>query len=162
MIGSLLWLVLGLANIVAGLLAAAPLLAVKAPQLKTVYEKLTPFRNVVGVATLVIGLASFVWALLHLAPLSSILPQASALVVGVFLGKELLMRKPALAEASAASGAAAQKAAAAADAAAAKAQELLVKYQSKVALLDLYQVPIGIACMVLGVLHLLMGGAALL
>jgi hypothetical protein len=49
--------------------------------------------------------------------------------------------------------------AAAADAAAAKAQELLVKYQSKIALLDTYQVPIGIACIVLGALHLLIGGA---
>jgi hypothetical protein len=159
MIGSLLWLGLALANIIAGLLAAAPLLAVKAPQLSKVYQQLTPFRNLIGVITLIIGAVSFIWALLHLAPLSSILPQLSALAVGLFLGKELLMRKPALAAASAAGGASAQKVAAAADAAAAKAQELLVKYQSKIALLDTYQVPIGIACIVLGALHLLIGGA---
>ncbi|MCX7004371.1 MAG: hypothetical protein NTV22_14010 [bacterium] len=156
MLGSLLWLGLALANIIAGLLAAAPLLAIKAPQLAVVYRKLTPFRNLIGVLTLAIGVLSFLWALLHFSLLSGILPQLSAMAVGLFLGKELLMRKPAMA---AASGASAQKVAAAADAAALKAQELLIKYQSKIALLDVYQVPIGIACIVLGVLHLLISGA---
>ncbi len=156
LLGSLLWLGLALANIIAGLLAAAPLLAIKAPQLAGVYKKLTPFRNLIGVITLAIGALSFIWALLHFALLSGILPQLSAMAVGLFLGKELLMRKPALA---AARGASAQKVAAAADAAALKAQELLTKYQSKIALLDVYQVPIGIACIVLGVLHLLISGA---
>jgi len=156
MFGALLWLGLALANIIAGLLAAAPLLAIKAPQLAVVYRKLTPFRNLIGVLTLAIGVLSFLWALLHFSLLSGILPQLSAMAVGLFLGKELLMRKPAMA---AASGASAQKVAAAADAAALKAQELLTKYQGKIALLDVYQVPIGIACIVLGVLHLLISGA---
>jgi len=152
-----LWRVLlaGL-NILAGLLAAAPLLTVMVPQLKAVYGRLTPFRNLVGVAALMMGLVAFLLCLVTFHPLSSVLPQVSAIAAGLFLGKGLLLKKPALAPAGAASGAA-QKAQAAVD----KMQELYAKHQDKVALLEEFQVPIGLACLALGVLHLLIGGVVL-
>ncbi|HNV70066.1 MAG TPA: hypothetical protein PKO06_10230, partial [Candidatus Ozemobacteraceae bacterium] len=95
-LGSLFWLALVVANLVAGLLAAAPLLNAKAPQLNALYHTITPMRNVLGVAALAIGLLCFVRALiLYFAPLADLLPQLAAVVTGLFLGKELLLKKPA-------------------------------------------------------------------
>ena len=188
--GRLFWLALIAANIVAGLLAAAPMINKKVPQLAAVYEKLTPLRNLLGVVALAIGLICFLRVtILHFAPHADILPQISAIVAGLFLGKELLMKKPkedekaenakeeaikeepqeeqaenaapggeqveaameAASDAAEAAGEAAEKAAHA-------AQDLLIKHREKIEQLEKHQVPVGIACIVLGVLHLLIGG----
>ncbi len=191
--GGWFWrLLLSVACIVAGLLAAAPMINKKAPALAKLYETLTPLRNILGVAAMAIGLICFVVALLHLAPFGNILPQVAAIVTGLFLGKELLMKKPpadaekkeeekkeepekekeknpdapAGAEQVEAAMEAAEDAAEAAGEAAEKAalaaQDLLIKHKEKIEALEKYQVPMGIACLVLGVLHLLAGGFPLI
>ena len=75
------------------------------------------------------------------------LPQLAAIVVGLFLGKEMSFKKPAE------TGDEASKAE--------KVQEKIAAYEAKIDLLEKYQVPLGIACLVLGVLHLLLGGLPL-
>jgi len=152
LIGTLFWLGLAFGNIVAGMLAAAPLLKQKLPQLNKVYEKLTPLSNIIGVIVLAIGALSLLGAVLQLFMLrfvifSNILPQIAAIAVGLFLGKELLLKKPNLSD----------KAGEAAE----KAQELLRKYDDKIKMLEMYQIPLGLSCIVIGLLHLLISNAPL-
>ena len=205
--GRIFWLALAAANIVAGLLAAAPVINKKLPQLATLYAKLTPLRNLLGVVALAIGILCFLrTTLLHFAPHADILPQLSAIVAGLFLGKELLLKKSELAEqaetstgeaaagtgeaaagtgeaaegeasaaadgeakenaapggekveaAMEAAGDAADAAGEAAEKAASAAQNLLIQHKEKIERLEQHQVPVGYTCIVLGVLHLLMG-----
>lgn len=189
MMGQYFWLGLVLVNLVAGLLAAGPLLRTKVPQLEPVYAGLAPLSALVGVAALAVGLLCFLRATLFwFSPVADLLPQAAAVLAGLFLGKEILLKKPAEAgptapapatapapEAGAAAPAApgeptgqqkveaaAAAAAESAQKAALAAQELLIKHREKIEALEKIQVPIGIACLVLGLLHLLAPGIALL
>ena len=158
--GTIFWLALVFGNILAGLIAAAPLLKQKVPQLNALYEKITPVANIIGVTILAVGVLSLLGAVLQLfllrfVILSNILPQVSAIAVGLFLGKELLMKKPNLEKISKVSDSdVAKKAEEVAENATLKAQELLTKYDDKIALLEKYQVKIGLACIIIGVLHL--------
>lgn len=171
--GRVFWLSLIVGNLLAGLLAAAPLLTVKVPQLKKAVDSLTPLRNLIGVVVLAIGLLAFLRMLLfHFAPFADILPQLSAILAGLILGRELLLKKrvPAAASALAAPAdgtandakamamGAAHKAEAAAKMTAQKAQDLLIQNQRYIEKLEKQQVPIGIACLALGLLHLLFSG----
>ena len=166
--GTIFWLALVFGNILAGLIAAAPSLKQKVPQLNALYEKITPVANIIGVAILAVGVLSLIGAVLQLfllrfVILSNILPQVSAIAVGLFLGKELLMKKPKLENISKVSESdAAKKAEQVAENATLKAQELLTKYDDKIALLEKYQVKIGIACIILGVLHLFLSNLPLI
>jgi len=181
------WL-LAMANILAGLLAVAPLVTRKLPQAKGFYDKITPFRNLIGVVVLCIGVVSLLWCLVTLHPLANLLPQLAAIVAGLFLGKELILRKPALvaatppagpvdspAQAPASPGGpeqakgfaigsakeAGHKAGEAVETVARKAQDILIRHRQLLDQLDKYQTPIGIACLVLGILHLIIGGRIL-
>ncbi|RLD10262.1 MAG: hypothetical protein DRI44_06485 [Chlamydiae bacterium] len=152
LINTLFWLGLALGNIIAGILAAAPLLKQKIPHLNKVYNKLTPLSNIIGVIVLAIGTLSLLGAVAQLFMLrfvifSNILPQLAAMAVGLFLGKELLLKKPNLPD----------KAGKTAE----KAQELLKKYDDKIRLLEMYQIPLGLSCIVIGLLHLLISNAPL-
>jgi len=149
---TLFWLGLAFGNIVAGLLAAAPLLKQKHPNLNKIYDKLTPLSNIIGVIVLVIGTLSLLVAVLQLfllrfVILSNILPQLFAIAVGLFLSKELLLKKPDLPDEV---GKAAEK-----------AQELLIKYDDKIRMLEMYQIPLGLSCIVIGFLHLIISNAPL-
>ena len=76
-------------------------------------------------------------------------------VLQLFLGKELLMKKPKLENISKVSESdAAKKAEEVAENTTLKAQELLTKYDDKIAFLEKYQVKIGLACIIIGSLHL--------
>lgn len=143
-------ILLSAANIVAGLLAAAPLLKVKVPQLGKMYDALTPLRNMLGVVILAVGVLSLVRAVLFcgFALFADLLPQLAAIVVGMFLGKEMIFKKPAV------TGEEATKAE--------MVQEKIAQYEAKIAMLETCQVPLGIACLVLGILHLLVGGFPLI
>ena len=132
-------------NWVAGLLAAAPLLNIKVPQVKKITDALSPLRNGIGVTVLAIGLISFLRSLVfHFAVFSDLLPQVSAILVGLLLGKELLLKKR-------------ETAAAAAQ----KVQDVLERNQRFIEKLEQKQVPLGVACLVLGLLHVVMGGVVL-
>ncbi len=149
-------LILGTGLILCGLLLAAPLISSKVTASAPIYEKLTPFRALIGVATLAIGVIWLVMSLMS--PLSSILPIAAAIISGLYLGLELLMKKPA----NSASDQLGEKAGAAADAAVVKAQALLEKNASKLKMLEKLEVPIGLSCLVLGVLHIVVGNMTFL
>lgn len=134
--GGLFWLLLVVANILAGMLAASPLLKVKVPQLEQFYQKMTPFSNILGATALVIGLITFLINLVfYFSPLDSILPQLSAMLVGLYLGKELLVEKIANV----------------------KVQDSLQHIDK----LEKYQTPIGLICIGLGILHLFIGSVYL-
>ncbi len=150
--GTVFWLGLALGNIIAGMLAAGPLLKQKIPQLNKVYEKITPLTNIIGVIVLAFGALGLLSAVLQLfllrfVILSNILPQLGAIAVGLFLGKELLLKKPNLPD----------KAGEAAE----KAQELLKKHEDKIRMLEMYQIPLGLSCIVIGFLHLIISNAPL-
>lgn len=181
------WL-LAMANILAGLLAVAPLVTRKLPQAKGFYDKITPFRNLIGVVVLCVGAAALFWCLVTLRPLANLLPQLAAIVAGLFLGKELLLRKPAMVAATPPAGPAdspaqataspagpeqakgftigsakeaGHKAGEAVETVARKAQDILIRHRRLLDQLDKYQATIGIACLVLGILHLIIGGRIL-
>jgi hypothetical protein len=171
-LGRLFWLALIVVNLAAGLLAAASLVKQKVPQLEVVYAKLTPMRDLVGLVALAVGILCFLRVtVFHFSPLADILPQLTAVLAGLLLGKERLLRKVAPApEATSEEGAgeepgglegAAEAAGDAAKKAAHAAQDLLIKHREQIERLEKYQVPVGIACLVTGLLHLLMGGVIL-
>ncbi|NLF38594.1 hypothetical protein GX586_04070, partial [bacterium] len=138
--GTIFWLALIGANVLAGLLAAAPLLKVKAPQLAAFYANIAPLRAVVGVIVLAVGVGSFLRNLVFfLAPFADLLPQLAVVAAGLFLGKELIMQI----------------------AGGTKAADALAKQQAKIDAIERYQVPIGLACLVLAVIHLFFGGIVL-
>lgn len=140
----------------AALLCSGTLLA--GPKLKlpeTILNKLTPFRPVVGVATLATGAVLLFFNLFS--PFSDLLPQIACMVAGLFLGFELLIKKPsklATAEGDDLTNKAGQNV----DEAIRKTQDFLSGQKQRIHKLEQYQVPMGIACLALGVLHLLAGG----
>ncbi len=135
--GTMLWLLLALANIAVGLLAAAPLLQAKVPALNALYATLMPLRAPIGFIVVIIALVIFLKNLLfHFAIFADLLPILAALAAGLVLGKEMIVGVLA----------------------GTKAGAVAAEQQGKVALLEGVQVPLGIACLVLGVLHLLIGG----
>jgi len=174
--GGVLGLLLATALLVCGLLLAAPVVQAKLPQLGFVYEKLLPKRGVFGVAMLAIGVLVLLVNLLS--PWQDLLPVVAALLGGLVLGIEILVRKPArsmadsiggleatngtVAKVQVKTGDTAVKAAAAADAAIDKVQQVLIKNQEKIRKLEAFQVPIGYACLALGILHLMMGSVVFL
>ncbi|MHC4550419.1 MAG: hypothetical protein ACYTEZ_16760 [Planctomycetota bacterium] len=159
--GTLPRLLLVVALLCSGLLLAGPFLTTKVGALAPVVGMLKPLRAVIGVATLALGAVFLLVNLFSLAPLADLLPQAAAIVAGLFLGLELLLRKPA-ALATPEGETVAKKAGEKVDAAVAKTQEFLASHQESVRKIGTYQVPLGIACLVLALLHLLAAGATFL
>ncbi|MHC4819703.1 MAG: DUF5336 domain-containing protein, partial [Planctomycetota bacterium] len=142
-----------------GLLLAGPFLTTKVAALAPVVGALQPIRPVIGVAALVIGLVLLISNLLS--PLSDFLPQVAAIVAGLFLGMELLLKKPARL-ATAEGEDLAHKAGQKVDAAVEKTQAFLAKHQGSVKKIEKYQIPLGILCLVLALLHLVGAGATFL
>jgi len=99
------------------------------------FGPLKSVRGIVGVATLIVGLVFLVFSLAS--PFSNILPQAAAIVTGLFLGLELIISTSARN---------------------AKAEELVKKSEGSIRRLAKIQVPLGWACLGLGAIHLLLGG----
>ena len=180
-IGWAVRLTLSLALIAAGLLAASTVIVPKVSALAAPLESLKPHSATIGVVTLGTGLVSFVLSVLSFSPLAHILPQVSAVAVGLLLGKSILLKKPegkpaepvnepsavsedqekneehkdeALADKAAE---AATKAAEATEEAAKAAQELLIKNKELFDKLEKIQVPMGFSSVALGILHLLGG-----
>jgi len=142
-----------------GLLLAGPFLTTKVAALAPVVGMLRPIRPLIGVATLVIGLVFLISNLLS--PFSDLLPQVAAIVAGLFLGLELLLKKPARL-ATAEGDDLAHKAGQKVDAAVEKTQQFLAKHQESVKKIEKYQIPLGILCLVLALLHLVGAGATFL
>jgi len=133
-------LILTLALLVSGVLLLEKFAQARVPALGRLYGVLVPLRPIIGVATLGIGVVLLVMNLFS--PISDILPQAAAIVAGLFLGLELLLRKR--------SGSAVGK-----------VQELLAAQEEKIRKIGKYQVPLGLACLALGLIHLFAGQVTL-
>lgn len=152
--GIIFRLLLVIPMLLCGLLAATPLLKTLNPQLALLLDKLTPLKVIIGVVGLGVGVLLLLKNLFYLSPLADILPQAIVIVTGLFLGMELLMSKRLPEVPNGTDKGKGAEAMQAASSAATKAQDLLVKHKAKLESLQQYQIPMGIACLVLGFLHL--------
>jgi hypothetical protein len=83
-------LIFGLLLILAGLIGAQTMVAARYPDMKPFLEKLAALTMPVGLLIGLIGLLGFLCNLVRLAPLASLLPQAT----GVLLGILFLKKKP--------------------------------------------------------------------
>ena len=138
--GAPLWLGLILANLVAGLLAAAPLLKKVVPPLGKMYAGLDPVTPELGFIVLIVGLVGLLANIvMRFAPLADLLPQLAAIVTGFVLGRGLVVQIM--------SGA--------------KVKAPVERGAAQASALDALRVPLGIACLVLAVLHIVMGGVIL-
>lgn len=147
--GWVLWLLLALANIAAGALAAEGFLAAKLPPaVQTYLLKGKSMRSGIGATALVVGLLCLVWSLIALRPLSGLLPELSAIAVGLVLARPILANRVQIAANAAAS------APTEAPGFALKAQRAL---EAQATRLETLQIPLGLAAIALGVLHLLLG-----
>jgi len=144
-------LLLVVALLASGLLLVGPALSARVPALGSLLGLLTPLRAIIGVSTLGIGVVLLVLNLLS--PFSDVLPQVAAIAAGLFLGLELLLRKRSGAE----SGEGHKV-----DAAVDKAQEFIGRQKERIGKIGKYQLPLGIACLVLALLHLFGAGAPLI
>jgi len=170
--GLLLRLILGLTLLVAGLVAATPMIKEKtiikekAKWLPGICDRLTPLRTQIGVTVLVVGMVCFLKTLVFdFAPLVDLFPQLVAVLLGGVLSKELLFRaKPAQVTSVIAEGSAtgvAHMVELARDEAHKVSQftvDILQAQQDRVAWLEQHQVNLGLLALAAGLIHLLLGG----
>lgn len=147
---SVFTLVLALALLGSGVLLVRPFVTSRAPALDSLYKLLVPLRSLVGVATLGIGVVLLILSLLS--PISDILPQAAAIVAGLYLGIDLLVKKrpePDTPEGEDGKRQAGKSAVAAVG----KAQDFLAGREQSIRKIEKIQVPLGVACLVLALIH---------
>lgn len=156
--------------VVLGLVAAAPFVETRVPALKSALAVFKPVAPMLGVAAL--GLGATALTLSIFSPLRDVLPQAAAIVVGLMMGLDILIKRTSLLttevpsqpndtapddlkqKAHEAVGVATE----AAKQAVTKAQDLLIEKQASIRRLDAVRVPIGMGCLVVGLMHLVLGG----
>lgn len=169
-----MWLLLALGNGAAGFLAARRWLEAKIPSLGGLYQVLAPHAQSIGLAVLIVGGVSLIESLLSLSLFSNILPVLSAIVVGLLLSIDVLLRTPRVSQverfgappvegvsnepAESPDAGPAERAGRKAGLFARHLQHLLSTYRQR---LDAAAVPIGLCAMGLGVLHLLIGSVLL-
>jgi hypothetical protein len=145
-------LFLGLACIFGGFIVITPLLTDKNPALQRFNEKLTPYKIIIGLAILIIGVVKF-FVPYHgegraLIPVfGDFLPAVLAIVVGIFISIEFLESLKKAKEEEVKEEAAGE----AVDEAAVETKESFwTRFKS---VLQRYQYPIGFASMLFGLLH---------
>ena len=181
-LGLVLRIVLAALLLVGGLVAARPIVKSKVAALGGVCDAMAPMAAKIGVIMLVVGLLCFLRALvLHFAPFADLVPQVLAVLVGLVLAKSILIREPKPVAAEGSSAEAADTADAAVEQegasapgdtmaqaketaaqAAQKAQDLVYKSKDKIEKLERIQVPLGLACLAAGIIHVIAGGLWLL
>jgi hypothetical protein len=149
---ALFMLLLVAALLVSGVLLVGPAI----PALGPLLGMLTPLRPLLGVSTLGIGVVLLLFNLLS--PFSDILPQAAAIIAGLFLGLELLLRRAPNGQGNDPQAQAERKV----DAAVGKAQDILEGQKEMIGKISGFQTPLGAACLLLALLHLFASGAPLL
>ncbi|MFD2205627.1 hypothetical protein [Kiloniella antarctica] len=91
-LGSLLWVALILINLLGGLmLAQARLVPIK--QVHNLIERLSPHKNAIGLTAAAIGIISFILTSLSLNLFAGIIPQVTALLVGIILAQKSINEK---------------------------------------------------------------------
>ena len=170
-VGFILRLILGLTLLVAGFVAGATLIKERVPQLAAISDKISTFRTQIGVTALVVGIVCFLNALLFaFAPLSDLFPQLVAVLIGVVLSKELLLRETAPTQAvdadteSASSGVAklTRQVEDQLNKTTQWSKGTLVSQRDRIVLLEQNLIPLGLVSLAAGLIHLLLGGIVLL
>jgi len=151
--GSLLWrLVLGLVLIAGGAVAARKLLAGKVPPLGKILSALGGLALPLGCILILLGLGGFLCNLARLAPHASVLPQLVAVALGITLLREAVKgRVPESAEPAGETGEAEPP-----------KPSPLANILAKFAFLDPTESSLGLAALVLGILHIVAGGLPLI
>ncbi|MEH6631359.1 MAG: hypothetical protein V7776_11050 [Halopseudomonas aestusnigri] len=91
-IGSILWVALILINLLGGLmLAQGRLVPIK--QVSNLVEKLSSHKNTIGLIAATLGIISFVLATLSLNLFAGIIPQITAVLVGIILAQRSIDEK---------------------------------------------------------------------
>jgi hypothetical protein len=89
-IGTLMWLLLAVVNIIAGLVVSRTLLQSKLPVMEKITKPLQPFSMVIGLVAMGVGILGFILSVLSLQLFSGIIPQLSAVLMGVLLAREFI------------------------------------------------------------------------
>ncbi len=89
-LGTVLWLLLSLSNILAGLIASQTLLKKYAAGIEKITAFLAPYSIQIGFIALVAGILGFVISLLSFRLLSGIIPQVTAVLLGFILAYDYI------------------------------------------------------------------------
>jgi hypothetical protein len=150
-----LWRILmSLVLIAGGLVGAGTFVVGKLPQLKSVISMLNGVAIPLGFVLLIFGLFGFLVSLIELSPLTSILPQLTAVALGVVFIRKSPMLGPSVPPPPPTDPATPPPP----PGSRSKVADVL----AKLAFLDPLESPLGLAALVLGVLHLLLGGMPLI
>ena len=175
--GILLRLILGLTLLFAGFIAAAPMInekaiiREKAKWLPVIGDRLTPYRMQIGVTVLIVGIVCFLKTLfINFAPLADLFPQLTAVLIGVVMSKELLLRETAPAQGagvdteSASQGSAnlARQVRDQLNKATGLSKGILVSQQDRITWLEKNLISLGLLGLAVGLIHILLGGMLLL
>ncbi|MCW9013178.1 MAG: hypothetical protein OQL06_05290 [Gammaproteobacteria bacterium] len=133
---TLLWLLLSVVNIVAGMIAAKAFLNQKAPALDKVLTELDKLSIPIGLAALALGVLGFVYSFISLNILASIIPQLTAVLLGLILAYDTIKKN-----------------------AKGKLKDQIDQSKDKVKQLNVYSQTIGLACLGVGLVHLILGGS---
>ena len=176
--GIMLRIILGLTLLVTGFVAAAPMInekaiiREKAKWLPVIGDRLTPFRLQIGLTVLIVGIVCFLKTLIiNFAPFADLVPQLVAVLIGVVLSKELLLRETAPAQTAVADtesvspGGVAKMTRQVGDKlnkAAGWSKSMLISQRNQIELLEQNLVILGIVSIAAGLIHLILGGILLL
>ncbi|MCX7846491.1 MAG: hypothetical protein N2595_00445 [bacterium] len=134
-VGRVIWLLLGVSNVLVGIAGAAPLLRERAPHVGWGWGVLERRRVFLGIVATMVALVAFVRNLFLLRLLSDLVPIVTGLATGLVLGRPMLQQVVAMRGLNKVAGA----------------------YEGLAEPLAGIQVPLGIASVLAGVLHLVVG-----
>ena len=135
-LGTLLWFVLALANILGGLIAAKAMLNKYHPAIEKSTSFLTPYSIQIGLVALAAGILGFVMSLLGLRLLHGIIPQVTAALLGIILAYDYIKAN-----------------------AKGKIQDQINNSQAAITQVNAYSQTIGLAGLVVGILYLAFNGS---
>ncbi len=134
-LSTLLWFILALSNILAGLIAGRDILKKSVPFLEKITPALEPYSMQIGLVTLSAGILSFILSVLGLRLFYVIIPQASAVILGFLLGYDYIKSK-----------------------AKGKLKEQIESSQDSIAKVNAYTQTIGLTGLIVGILYLFLNG----
>ena len=157
LIGGLMRFGLSLLLVVTGLVLARPFVTKKLPKTNELYENTKSFWPVLGIVVLAVGVSAFLFSIFS--PLGDILPQAAAIVAGLYLGLEILLRQNQRSTTTDTdTNSTLDKTRDKARQTVEKAQGVLRDNANNIRQLGTVRVPLGGVCVALGLMHLLLGG----
>lgn len=134
--GTLIWFALALSNIFGGLIAGKAMLNKYHPFIEKMTSFLAPYSIQIGLVALAAGILGFVMSLLGLRLLSGIIPQATAVLLGVILAYDYIKAN-----------------------AKGKIQDQINNQQATIAQVNSYSQTIGLTGLAVGIFYLLFSGS---